>query len=149
MHGTARFPKGRQHSKKGLIMFLPVSTFVVSLLAILLVVLSFRVIKCRQQNQVNLGDGGNETLQRRIRGQANFAEYAPLGALLVLVAELQSAPMFLLLPAAILFLIGRLFHAYAFGFMDKSIRLRVWGMQLTFLGLGALVLVSIFAMLPK
>ena len=83
-------------------MQLPVSAVTVALLAVLLVVLSLRVIACRRRNRISVGDGGHEELLVMIRGQANLAEYGPIGVLLVLIAELQAGnPILLVLLAAL------------------------------------------------
>eukprot|EP00466_Bigelowiella_natans_P009415 jgi/Bigna1/89993/estExt_fgenesh1_pg.C_600003 len=41
-------------------------------------VLTARVILYRRENLIGLGDGNNNTMQRRIRAHGNFAEYVPL-----------------------------------------------------------------------
>ncbi len=120
-------------------MFLPITTLAICILSVLLFILSIRVIKVRRSEQVSLGDAGKEVLQRRIRGQANLVEYGPFGVLLILVAELQSTNIYILALIAIAFLLGRLIHGYAFGFTDKSMSLRVRGMQLTLFSLMGLV----------
>ena len=125
-------------------MTLPITTILASLIALLLVRLSLRVIQLRRKNQVSLGDGGHEDLRRAIRGQANCAEYAPVGVLLVLIAELQSTSIVVTAILALLaaaFLLGRLLHGYALGYAEKAVGPRVRGMQLTVLsivGLAAL-----------
>jgi len=126
-------------------MSLPVTALTVSVLAVLLFVLSIRVIKSRRSEQVSLGDAGNEILQRRIRGQANLTEYGPFGIFLILVAELQSANLIILSVVAAAFVLGRLLHGYAFGFTEKSMRLRVRGMQFTLLSMLALVALNLWA----
>ena len=70
-------------------MDITVTAVTAGLLALVYLVLSIRVIKLRGQNSISLGDGGNEALQRAIRGHGNFAEYAPMGVLLLLIAELS------------------------------------------------------------
>lgn len=122
-------------------MYLPITTIVTAILAVLFVVLSLKVIGRRRAAKVSLGDGGDDQLERRIRAQGNLAEYAPIGLLLILVAEAQSANQYLLGLAAIAFVIGRLLHGYALSYRDKAVRPRILGMQLTLfsiLGLAAL-----------
>ena len=116
-------------------MQLPVTTSAAVILAALFVFLSIRVIGERRSSKVPIGDGGNETLQRRIRGQANLAEYGPIGLFLILLAELQSSGGIILPVLAAVFVAGRLMHGYAFGLKDYAVRPRVLGMQCTLLGL--------------
>lgn len=60
-----------------------VTSVIASLLTIIFVKLSFAVIGLRRKNKVGLGSGGNEDLERAIRAQGNFAEYAPFGIILL------------------------------------------------------------------
>ena len=113
-------------------MTIPVTTILASLLAVVFLVLSLRVIRLRVEKKVAHGDGGDEELRRAIRGHANWAEYAPIGIVLVLIAELQSVNMILLAVLAAAFALGRLFHAYGFAFTAGNMFLRRRGMQLTF-----------------
>ena len=72
-------------------MYVTVTAITASLLALFYLVLSDRVIRLLGQNSISLGKGGNEPLQRAIRGHGNFAEYAPLVVRLLLIAKLQLA----------------------------------------------------------
>ena len=47
-------------------------------LTALFLVLSARVITFRRRNGINLGDGNDPEMLRRMRAQGNFVEYAPL-----------------------------------------------------------------------
>ena len=66
---------------------MPITAVFAALLAPLFLVLSYRVIKLRGSTRTALGDGGNPELLRRMRVQANFAEYAPLALVLIGLAE--------------------------------------------------------------
>ena len=104
------------------------------------VFLSVRVIGGRRRARVGLGDGGNRLLQRRLRAHGNFAEYCPLGLVLMALAELQGAPAWTLHLIGAALIAGRLVHAYGVSKEPEPIRLRVIGMVLTFTALisGAL-----------
>jgi uncharacterized protein len=122
---------------------LHVTPIYAGLLGLLLVALSIRVIMGRHRFSVGLGDGGNADLNRRIRVQANCAEYAPFGVLLLAIAELQGigAPWLHLLGAALL--IGRLAHAVGLSPKPEIGALRSGGMALTFAALIGLSLVCL------
>ncbi|MBD3766186.1 MAG: MAPEG family protein [Rhodobacterales bacterium] len=62
------------------------------LLTVIFLILSVRVIDRRRSAGVSLGDGGDGPLQRRIRAHGNFADYAPMGLVLLTIAELAQAP---------------------------------------------------------
>ncbi|AKS45632.1 hypothetical protein SAMN05444287_0730 [Octadecabacter temperatus] len=102
-----------------------------ALIAVIFIVLSVRVILFRRQNQLGLGDHGNKSLMKRMRAQANCAEYAPFGLLLMALVELQdAAPSALHLIGATLFL-GRIVHGYGFSASPPIMPLRQAGMLLT------------------
>jgi len=101
-------------------------------LALLFVWLSARVIFARRSANVGLGDGENEDLTRRIRAQGNCAEYAPLGIILILTAELQGIGPIWLHAAGLLLLAGRVLHGIGMTFPYGRFKTRVPGMALTF-----------------
>ena len=102
------------------------------LLALLLVFLSFRVIFYRFSARISLGDENDKNLRKRIRVQANCAEYAPFGVILLLLAELQGAPFWALHLLGGTLIAGRLLHAVGMGSTPQILRLRQAGMVLTF-----------------
>ena len=126
---------------------LPVTTLLAVALAALFVALALRVVAERRAGGVSLGTAGNERLERRVRGHANLAEYAPFGLVLCALAEAQGAPWWLLAISALTFGAGRMMHGYAFGWTDSSMRWRITGMQLTVLGLGGLAVTALGSLL--
>ena len=55
--------------------------------ALLVVALSFRVIRLRLSTRTGIGDGGHQDLARCIRAHANAVEYLPLALLLLLLVD--------------------------------------------------------------
>ncbi len=102
------------------------------LIGLLLVTLSLRVIGLRRSAKVSVGDGEDKDLRKRIRVQANCAEYAPLGLILLAMAELQGAPGWVVHLLGLMLVLGRMAHAYGFGSTPQIIPLRVGGMLVTF-----------------
>jgi hypothetical protein len=109
-----------------------VTSFVAALLTIIFVRLSFAVIALRRANKVSLGTGGNEMLEKAIRAQGNFAEYVPIGIILIACLELNGAPWWLVAIPGISLTIGRLFHAKGINQAPPNFSNRILGMQLTF-----------------
>lgn len=101
------------------------------LLALLLLWLSYRVVLGRRSHKVSVGDGENKDLRKRMRVQANCAEYAPIGIVLLALLELQGVASGLLHILGLALLAGRLMHAYGLGRTPQVVKLRVWGMYLT------------------
>ncbi len=105
------------------------------LLALLFLVLSWRVIQGRQRG-VSLGDGNDPALLRRIRGHGNFAEYVPLILLMMGFLELGHTSGYLLHGLGIGLVVARLLHGYALSFTDRSRFGRSAGAGLTFIVMG-------------
>ncbi|MCL6285366.1 MAPEG family protein [Ruegeria sp. 2012CJ41-6] len=103
-----------------------------SLIALLFVVLSARVIMRRRSKLVAMGDGGDKDLLRAMRAHANCAEYAPFALLLLVMAEWQGAAHWYLHLLGLTLLVGRILHAYGFGRADPILILRQTGMLMTF-----------------
>lgn len=82
------------------------------LLALLYLLLSYRVIRQRITARVLHGDGDDKELILRQRVHANFNEYVPLALILLGLAELQGAPLWVLHMLGAMLLIGRLGHAW-------------------------------------
>ncbi|WP_299872131.1 MAPEG family protein [uncultured Sulfitobacter sp.] len=103
-----------------------------ALVTLVYFVLTWRVIMYRQANRLSLGDSGDKNLLKRMRTQANCAEYAPLGLILILLVELQGAPAIAVHGLGVLLLAGRIIHPLGFAVTPQKIILRQLGMLLTF-----------------
>lgn len=114
-------------------MSLPVTTVYAALLSLLLILLSDLVSRRRRKSRVSLGHGGDPTLERTMRAQGNFAEYVPLGLILLLLMEVQGPPPWVLHVFGLMLLVGRLLHAYGMIRPDGPISGRYWGTALTWL----------------
>ena len=111
-----------------------------SLLAILLFILSIRVIGLRGNPAfafIAQGKGDDELLQRAIRAQGNLTEYAPTMLILLFFLETSDVAYVKLHALAGAFLVGRVMHGICMGFMRSNMPLRVGGTALTLLSLAA------------
>ncbi|WP_104017531.1 MAPEG family protein [Roseovarius nitratireducens] len=124
-------------------MSLTVTPLYAGLLGLLFVILSIRVITTRFAARVTLGDGGDKMLAKRIRVHGNFAEYAPMGLILLALAELQGAPLWVVHLLGVMLLAGRVIHAIGLGRTPQIMLLRRAGMILTF----AMIAISALASL--
>lgn len=95
-----------------ILMPVPVTSLYAALLALLVVVLAFRVGVARRAGRIGHGDGGSEAMQRRIRAHGNAIEYIPLGLLLLLLLELAGHTALTLHVLGGLLLLARLAHAW-------------------------------------
>ena len=103
-----------------------------ALLAPLFVVLAIRVIAIRRSARVAVGDGGDAELRRRMRVQANFAEYVPFALLLLALAEGLGGPGWMIHALGLALLAGRLSHAWGMSQAREVFGFRVGGMVATF-----------------
>ncbi|MCH2056304.1 MAG: MAPEG family protein [Thalassotalea sp.] len=81
------------------------------LLAILLVVLSFNVIRFRLKHRVGTGHGDVSELDKAIRIHGNFSEYMPIALVLLGVLELGGLADTWLHAFGATLVVGRLLHA--------------------------------------
>jgi uncharacterized membrane protein YecN with MAPEG domain len=118
-----------------------------SLLAIMLISLSINVVRARKKNKIALGYSKNNEMQRRVRAQGNFTEYTPLFLILLGLAEFGGLPTYGVHGFGILFLLGRISHAYGIlkaeqyggnGEPTSGFEYRICGMMCTFISLGLL-----------
>lgn len=116
-----------------------------AVLAALFILLSLRVIRQRQRDGRAWGEGGEGRLRNLVRAHGNFAEYAPMGLLLLLLAEAQGAPGWAVHLTGASLLAGRVVHAFALSERPGTLPLRVAGMVLTFTALGTGALAAMFA----
>ena len=121
-----------------------VTALYAGLLVPLYLFLTYRVILHRRGRRVDLGDGGDRLLQRYLRGHANFAEYVPLGLLLMLLLEQGGWPSWLLHLSGLALLGGRLAHAWSFSTAELRLPSRTAGMVLT---MGMLAVAALLCLL--
>lgn len=120
-----------------------ITAIVASILTIIFVKLSFAVIALRRKNQVGLGSGGHDELERAIRAQGNFAEYVPFGIILIACLELNGALWWLVAIPGITLIVGRLIHAKGIQMPPPDFSRRVLGMKFTFGTLISLVILNL------
>lgn len=118
-----------------------------AILTFVYVKLALNVINLRRQNEVSLGDGGREDVQQAIRSHGNFAEYVPLGLILLGCLEANHIHWTIVLLLGGLFTAGRLCYAKAFLEATPNMELRVKGMKFTLWGLQALAATNVIALI--
>lgn len=125
----------------------PMTILTIIILVPVFIRLALNVIKQRVSHQVAIGSAGHADLEAAIRAHGNFAEYVPLGLVLVLCAEINGAPVWLAGSVALLLVAGRLFHAAAIPSGDLPNRIR--GMKLTFASLGLGVIANLVPLVAQ
>ncbi len=101
----------------------------------------------RGKVKINLGDGGNEELLKRVRAQGNFIETVPIALILLVALELQGASDNAMHALGVTLVVGRILHWLAMTEIGPFIA-RPIGMLATLLVIAVSsvwILVDIFA----
>ena len=110
---------------------LPFTSYTGMVLGTTATVLTMGVIQIRRGKNISSGDGGDELLKRRIAGQRNFCEQAPLGLILLGLVESNGLEDWKMTILAASLVVGRVLHGYTF-FNEKPWMFgRVGGMVMT------------------
>lgn len=89
---------------------LSVTPIYAALLGLLFLPFTLRVGLYRNKSGIQIGDGGDPELLRRVRGQANFIETVPIALILLIVMALSGAGSTWLNALGSLLVFGRLTH---------------------------------------
>lgn len=117
--------------------FLPIALVTAGAAALLNFWLGLRVSRLRISEKIMVGDGGNARLLARMRAQLNFAEYAPLVLILIALVELARGTQAWLWGVALLFIVGRVLHAFGMDGWKPGRMIGIALTMLTMLGLAA------------
>jgi uncharacterized membrane protein YecN with MAPEG domain len=92
-------------------------------------ILTIITIKERRSSKVAYGDDNNKKLIKAIRAHANFFEFTVFFIISSFLLEILDANQIYVLFVNIVFLLGRIFHAYSM--LKEKILFRVIGMMTT------------------
>ena len=92
-------------------------------------ILTIITIKERRSSKVAYGDDNNKKLIKAIRAHANFFEFTVFFIISSFLLEILDANQIYVLFVNIIFLLGRIFHAYSM--LKEKISFRVIGMMAT------------------
>ncbi len=106
-------------------------------LAVIFLILWFRISGLRAATKISFGDGGNVDLLRRVRQHGNFVEWATFVLILMILAEGMGAPALYLHITGALLLIGRIAHPFGLGAVDNA------ALPLRYVGNGTNILATL------
>ncbi len=115
---------------------LPITLTTASILGLMLVWLSIRVINARVKGDALIGDAGDTALLFNIRTHANFTEYSPLFIVILGLLEFHGGNQTAVAVLAIVFVIARILHVFGMG-ETANLKFRQVGMVGTFICLVA------------
>jgi hypothetical protein len=103
-----------------------------SILVLIFVVLSARVIQMRASAKIGIGTGNDPAMERRIRVHGNFAEYVPLALLLLTFMEMLHMSRYLIHVLCIVLIVARIVHAIGVTPVEENFPMRVGSVLATF-----------------
>ena len=125
---------------------LPITLTMAAGAALVNIWLMIRCGQARTKGKVSIGDGGDESLIRRMRAHANFVESAPFVLILIVALEASGLSGVWLWYVGILFIAGRLAHGLGMdgGTFGKGRMLGTLISMLTLLGLAGYALFCVY-----
>jgi uncharacterized protein len=130
----------RNQKQRGMTMTFVVTPMYALPLALIYLVLWFRISGVRAATKTSYGDGGNVELLRRVRQHGNFVEWTTFVLILMILAEGMGAPAMYLHISGALLLIGRIAHPFGLGAVDNAAH------PLRYVGNGTNILATLNAM---
>lgn len=107
----------------------------VGLHILLMLVLSVRVVRLRQQHRVPIGDEGVPELLRARRAFGNATEYVPAGMGALAMLALVGSPSLVVHGVGLILFLGRITHGWALSVSASATLGRSIGILLTWLAL--------------
>jgi uncharacterized membrane protein YecN with MAPEG domain len=122
----------------------PILTLSSSVLALLFIALSIKVVSLRKKHHVSIGTANHNDLEMAVRAHGNFSEYTPIMLIISFIAEanqVSGVPLSLLM---LFFIVGRFMHAYSFLYSTTShLKIRIASMMLTFISITLVSLINL------
>lgn len=109
-----------------------------------LVYLSIRVISLRRRKKISVGPAGDPDMERAMRVQANFTEYAPIALILLAFAELNGLFPWAVHGLGLALVAARFVHFLGFRSAEAPGLFRVLGMASTFTVIAVLAIVVVY-----
>ncbi len=121
-----------------------------SLLAILVLVLAYRVTLFRRKEGIALGDEqGSKAMKSAVRAHANAIENIPIGLLLLLMLELNHLTPWLMHVFGVLLLGSRISHAWGLSHRMGPSKGRFYGTTITWLTIAAMAAVNLLILATR
>lgn len=96
-------------------------------LALLFLILWFRVTVARSKLKISIGDGGSAGLHEKVRQHGNFVEWVAIVLPLMVIAEGNDAAAIWLHISGALLLVGRIIHPFGLKANNATHPLRIVG----------------------
>lgn len=129
---------------------LSISPIYISLLALLIVFLAYRVTTFRRGEKISLGeDNGSKAMKSAIRAHGNAVENIPIAALLLLMLELNSLNPILLHAFGLVLVVSRFAHAWGLSKRNGPTAGRFYGTLFTWLCIAVMAILNILVLVTR
>ena len=123
---------------------LSVSPIYISLLALLIIILAYRVTTFRRGEKISLGDqNGSKAMKGAVRAHANAVENIPLAALLLVMLEINTVNPILLHIFGLILVLSRYAHAWGLSKKNGPTPGRFYGTLFTWLCIVVMSLINL------
>ena len=121
-----------------------------SLLALIIILLAYRVTKFRQKEKIGLGEElGSNAMKCAVRAHGNAVENIPVGIVLLLILELNYLTPWLLHVFGVMLVISRLMHAWGISVSRGPSKARFYGTLFTWLTLMLMIMVNLLVIFTR
>lgn len=117
------------------------------ILGLMLVALSWRIMRMRAKLEVMVGDGGERALNVAVRIQGNFIEYVPMTILLISFNEILGWQQGVVHALGLTLVAGRFAHVHGMSQKNAAGKGRRLGARMTFLVIIAASLLCLASVL--
>tara|TARA_R110002049_G_scaffold91440_1_gene227885 strand:- start:149 stop:544 length:396 start_codon:yes stop_codon:yes gene_type:complete len=129
---------------------LSVSPIYISLLALLIIILAYRVTLFRREEGVSLGeDTSSKAMKSAIRAHGNAVENIPIAALLLLMLELNALNPILLHVLGLVLVVSRVLHAWGLSKRNGPTFGRFYGTLFTWLSILVMLILNIVVLITR
>lgn len=129
---------------------LSISPFYISLLAVLIIVLAYRVTTFRRGEKISIGEvNGSKAMISAIRAHGNAIESIPIAALLLVMLELNSLNPILLHAFGIVLVVSRFAHAWGLSKRNGPTPGRFYGTLFTWLCIVVMAIINILVLVTR
>ncbi|MFT5717962.1 MAG: putative membrane protein YecN with MAPEG domain [Oleiphilaceae bacterium] len=121
-----------------------------SLLALIIVLLAYRVTTFRQKEKIGLGDDlGSTAMKCAVRAHGNAVENIPIGVVLLLILELNYLTPWLLHVFGVMLVLSRISHACGISAGCGPSKARFYGTLFTWLALVLMIAVNLLIIITR
>jgi uncharacterized membrane protein YecN with MAPEG domain len=121
-----------------------------SLLALIVVLLAYRVTTFRQKEKIGLGDEDcSNAMKCAIRAHGNAVENIPIGIILLLISELNYLTPWMLHLFGLVLILSRLSHAWGMSNNGGASKARIYGTLFTWLVLILMIVVNLLIIMTR